>query len=100
VGDLGEEERPVGNTSSDSWRDVRFENAIRMAVSQGVSLKEIGNAATETAISVAVADEGGNLQRAAQKLQVTGRALQLRRAIKRNGSKTAPVGQANGNFQA
>lgn len=99
VGDIAEEERPATNASSDPWRDGAWENAIRKAVSLGVSLKEIGNAATETAISVAVANEGGNLQRAAQKLQVTDRALQLRRAMRRGESKTNVMVQANGDGQ-
>lgn len=42
----------------------------------GVGLKEISNAAAETAIDIAVDDTDGNLQRAAQQLGVTDRALQ------------------------
>jgi hypothetical protein len=47
---------------------------------RGLGLKEIGVLATEAAIRMAVDDEGGNLQRAAHRLRVTDRALQLRRA--------------------
>jgi transcriptional regulator with PAS, ATPase and Fis domain len=49
----------------------------------GASLKEIGNAAEDTAVRIAVRAEDGNLQRAAQKLGVTDRALQMRRAAAR-----------------
>lgn len=92
VGDIHEEERPNGELSLGEWRDENFQNAIRKAISLGVSLKDIGNAATETAISVAVAAEGGNLQRAASKLQVTDRALQLRRASRRRDVHASAVG--------
>jgi hypothetical protein len=47
-------------------------------------LREIGRAATESAIRLAVANEDGNLQRAAKRLGVTDRALQMRRAQREN----------------
>jgi transcriptional regulator with GAF, ATPase, and Fis domain len=81
AGDLPVDERPAGDIEVD-WRDVPFATAIRRAVAQGVGLREIGHAATETAIQVAVEIEG-NLQSAARKLGVTDRALQIRRAAKR-----------------
>jgi transcriptional regulator with PAS, ATPase and Fis domain len=81
AGDLPVDERPAGDVDID-WRDAPFATAIRRAVAQGVGLREIGHAATETAIQVAVEIEG-NLQSAARKLGVTDRALQIRRAAKR-----------------
>jgi transcriptional regulator with GAF, ATPase, and Fis domain len=96
VGDIAEEERPDLGASPDQWHAVQFENTIRRAISLGVSLKEIGNAATETAIRLAVIDEAGNLQRAAQKLGVTDRALQMRRAQRREESKLLRVWPGNG----
>jgi transcriptional regulator with GAF, ATPase, and Fis domain len=81
AGDLPIDERPAGHMDVD-WRDAPFAAAIRRAVAQGVGLREIGHAATETAIQVAVEMEG-NLQSAARKLGVTDRALQIRRAAKR-----------------
>jgi transcriptional regulator with PAS, ATPase and Fis domain len=48
-------------------------------------LKEISQATTETAIRIAVQSEKGNLQRAARRLGVTDRALQMRRASKKAG---------------
>ena len=60
--------------------DQLFEGAVDQAVSRGADLKEIGRAATETAIRIAVQREEGNLQRAAKRLGVTDRMLQMRRA--------------------
>jgi transcriptional regulator with GAF, ATPase, and Fis domain len=85
VGDIPPGERPALDDTTTEWRDAGFENAIRRAVARGVSLKDIGYAATETAIDIAVEAEG-SLQRAAQQLGVTDRALQLRRAARRSVS--------------
>jgi DNA-binding NtrC family response regulator len=57
-----------------------FVRAIETAIERGIGLKEIGRMAAETAIRVALAREDGNLQRAARRLGVTDRALQIRRA--------------------
>lgn len=97
VGDIIEEERPAPGDAPWEWRDAQFEQAIRRAVSLNVGLKEIGNAATETAMHIAVRDEGGNLQRAARRLGVTDRALQMRRAVRREGQKAAVAGTPDGN---
>jgi transcriptional regulator with GAF, ATPase, and Fis domain len=78
AGDIPEDERPHGSLSSE-WRDESFERAIHRAVSLGVGLKEIGRAAEDTAVSIAISEENGSLQRAASKLGVTDRALQMRR---------------------
>lgn len=79
VGDLLEDERPTDGAVAD-WRGPEFERVIRRALYLGASLKEISQFASETAIRVAVGEEQGNLQRAARRLGVTDRALQLRRA--------------------
>jgi DNA-binding NtrC family response regulator len=84
IGDLPEEEKSRHRSLSNDWRSESFENAVRHALALGVGLKEIGQAATDAAIRIAVGDEAGNLQRAAQKLGVTDRALQLRRANRAN----------------
>lgn len=83
VGDLPEEERPLVDFAAGEWCDARFEQAIRRALALGEGLKEISHKATETAIRIALNDEEGNLQRAARKLGVTDRALQMRRANRR-----------------
>jgi transcriptional regulator with GAF, ATPase, and Fis domain len=84
VGDVPEAERPASAAShgADGWRDAAFEDAVRRAVAQGHGLREIGRAATETAIEMAVGSEG-TLSAAARRLGVTNRALQMRRASQR-----------------
>lgn len=62
------------------WPDDSFDEAVARALSLGVGLKEIGRVASETAIRLALVGEEGNLQRAARRLGVTDRALQMRRA--------------------
>jgi transcriptional regulator with GAF, ATPase, and Fis domain len=83
VGDIPTQEWTSDKFAPADWRDARFEQAIRHALALGDGLKEISHAATETAIRVAIGDEEGNLQRAARKLGVTDRALQMRRANRR-----------------
>lgn len=82
IGDIPEDDRPAPAETAD-WRDGHFECAIRRALSSGVKLKDIGRAAEDEAIRIAVLDEAGNLQRAANRLGVTDRALQMRRAHQR-----------------
>ena len=50
------------------------------ALAQEVTLRAIGEAAKATAIRLALAEENGNVRRAARRLGVTDRALQMRRA--------------------
>ncbi len=83
IGDIPEDDWPAPSVAG-SWRDDHFEQAIRRALSSGVKLKDIGRAAEDEAIQIAVTDEQGNLQRAARRLGVTDRALQLRRANPRS----------------
>ncbi|HZC00419.1 MAG TPA: sigma 54-interacting transcriptional regulator, partial [Gammaproteobacteria bacterium] len=83
VGDIPEDERPAEEFAQRDWRDGFFEQAIRRALTMGGRLKEISQAASDTAIRITVSDEEGNLQRAARRLGVTDRALQMRRANQR-----------------
>jgi transcriptional regulator with GAF, ATPase, and Fis domain len=83
VGDIPADERPLPEGEPPDWRDAAFEAAIRRAVTRGVPLRDIGHAATEVAIDVALGAEG-SVQRAARQLKVTDRALQLRRAARRD----------------
>ena len=80
VGDIPETERPSLAHVPEPWADGSFETAIRRALCLGIKLKDIGQNATETAIRIAVNEENGNLQRAAKRLGVTDRTLQIRRA--------------------
>ena len=77
------------------WLDERFEGSIRHALALGVGLKTIGRAAEDTAIRIAVSEEEGNLQRAANRLGVTDRALQMRRAARRQHEQAQHVDEAN-----
>ncbi len=95
VGDIPEEERPSGESVGD-WSDVSLDRAIRRALAQGIGLKEISRTVTEIAIRTAVADEEGNLQRAARKLGVSDRALQLRRATRRVREQAQEADVTNG----
>ena len=90
IGDIPKDERlPAGQDSAD-WCDEHFENSIQRALLHGVGLKEIGRAAEDVAIRRALDNEDGNLRRAASRLDVTERALQIRRAARRknNGYET------------
>ena len=89
VGDLPEEERPGPDDLARDWRNEGFRGAIRHALTAGVGMKEISAAAADTAVDVATETEGGNLKRAASKLQVTQRALQMRRAARRQQRPTS-----------
>ncbi|HZQ51499.1 MAG TPA: sigma 54-interacting transcriptional regulator [Bryobacteraceae bacterium] len=80
VGDIAEEDRPPDGVLLRSWPDDSLEQSIANAVITGVSLKEITQTTAETAIRIAVQSEQGNLQRAASRLGITDRALQMRRA--------------------
>jgi transcriptional regulator with GAF, ATPase, and Fis domain len=83
VGDIPEEERLGSDTAVEIWRSAAFENTIRQALAMGQGLKKISDAASEAAIRIAIGEEDGNLKRAAKRLDVTDRALQLRRAHRR-----------------
>lgn len=85
LGDVPEDERPA-EEGGGGWPDADFEVSIRRALAQGVGLKDISRLASEKAIQVAVSAEEGNLRRAAQRLGVTDRALQMRKAQRQNGA--------------
>jgi DNA-binding NtrC family response regulator len=83
AGDLPEDDRPSTLSEVEDWRDEQFERAVRRALTFGAGLRDISQAAADAAIDIAVSEEGGNLQRAARRLGVTDRALQMRRAHRR-----------------
>ncbi|HEX2091306.1 MAG TPA: hypothetical protein VHG28_02845, partial [Longimicrobiaceae bacterium] len=87
VGDLPPDERPGAGAEEADWREPAFDACLRRALARGIGLKEIGRLTAEAAIRIAIGDEDGNLRRAAQRLGVTDRALQMRRAAGRgNGT--------------
>ena len=84
VGDIPEDERQGAiEFMQQVWRDDAFKCSIRRALALGLGLKEISGQTAELAIQTALEDEAGNLQRAARRLGVTDRALQMRRAAAR-----------------
>jgi transcriptional regulator with GAF, ATPase, and Fis domain len=86
LGDLPEQERDAG-LARDGRLTEELEEPLRRAMARGATLKEIGRGAADVAVRLALAEEGGNVQRAARRLGVTPRALQLRRA---NGDRMLP----------
>jgi transcriptional regulator with GAF, ATPase, and Fis domain len=87
IGAIPQDDRPVCDAadeqkSAHSYHGL-LSNAIQLALQMGSSLKEIGREAEAIAVQQVLQEEGGNLPRAAQRLQVTARALQIREARKR-----------------
>ena len=87
AGDIPELERPCGGDKYSRRCEAELERAVRAAVASGASLKEIERAAGELAERVVIEEEQGNLQRAAARLRVTDRALQIRRAARRSNGE-------------
>jgi hypothetical protein len=79
IGDLPPDERPGLGATRLAWPDRRFESAIRHALELGVGLSRISQTAGDLAIQLVLEQEGDNNQRAAARLGVTDRALQIRR---------------------
>ena len=92
IGYVPLDERPAIDMEATAWMDSHFERLIQRAVLFGAGLKDIGRAAEDVAIRFATDEEKGNLQRAARRLRVTDRALQLRRANRRQTEKALPMG--------
>ncbi len=92
IGDIPADERPSIPAVQEDWLDVSFEQVVRRAVLGGARLKEIRCAAEEAAKEIAIDLEEGNLQRAALRLAVTDRTLQVWRAKKRQGSQSISDG--------
>ena len=91
IGDIAPEDRAAAGSASALWPESSFRSAVRVAVELGIGMKDIGQTATELAIEFALERESGNLQRAAARLGVTDRALQIRRAGQRGASPAASV---------
>jgi transcriptional regulator with GAF, ATPase, and Fis domain len=66
------------------WQSSEYRTAIQRAIANGMNLKDIKEAAAETAISLAMESENGRVHKAAQILGVTDRALQIRKSMKVN----------------
>jgi transcriptional regulator with GAF, ATPase, and Fis domain len=86
IGDLPDDEHPESAPSKETWCVPEFERSIAQALSLGIGLKEISQAAADAATRIAIREGNGNLRDAARRLGVTDRALQLRRAARRQHS--------------
>jgi len=62
----------------------------RSAVASGLSLKDVERSAGELAERIVIEEEQGNLKRAAARLGLTDRALQMRRAARRQNGNGKP----------
>jgi transcriptional regulator with GAF, ATPase, and Fis domain len=84
VGDVppAERTRAAAPAHHVGWRQ-ELARALSHAVASGVPLREIVDAAREITISLAVSDADGSLRRAASRLGVTDRTLQLHRKRQR-----------------
>jgi transcriptional regulator with GAF, ATPase, and Fis domain len=81
VGALPPDERPTSPTPVAA--ESLLESAVRQAVLSGATLDDIGRRAKDLATQTALDVEGGSTHRAARRLGVTDRALQLRRRVER-----------------
>jgi len=79
-GEVPDADRPCQELPSNIRLEQQIGGVVRQAVSMGVGLKELGRSVADSAIRAAIEFEQGNLQRAARRLGVTDRALQMRRA--------------------
>ena len=96
VGDLPPNERIfAAQHMRKEWHDSAFRCAVRRALAMGFGLKEINSQTADVAIQTALEDEGGNLRRAARRLGVTDRALQMRRALERKHTDQARACDGN-----
>src|SRR5215213_631143 len=87
AGDIPQNERPRSGNEFSHRREQNLEIAVRSAVASGLSLKEVERSAGELAERIVIEEEQGNLKRAAARLGLTDRALQMRRAARRqNGN--------------
>ncbi|NYE60369.1 transcriptional regulator with GAF, ATPase, and Fis domain [Duganella sp. 1224] len=76
IGDIPPDERRAGPAT---WPDHGFTETIRHALAMGVSLPQLAHTAADVAIQLVLEQEDHNNQRAAARLGVTDRALQMRR---------------------
>jgi transcriptional regulator with GAF, ATPase, and Fis domain len=79
IGDVPPDERSSVGLRQNAWPDKAFRASISNALNLGIGLSRINQLAGEVAIQIALRAEGYNNQRAAARLGVTDRALQLRR---------------------
>ncbi len=85
IGDIPDSERGAATSHQAGWADG-FRVSVENALSSGATLREIGRAAQDAAIELALVEEGGSVKRASRRLGVSDRALQMRRSTARVSS--------------
>jgi transcriptional regulator with GAF, ATPase, and Fis domain len=80
VGDVPPEERPALEPEVRSRRVADLDAVVRDAIAEGIPLADLVEEARGAAVRIALQLEGGSTRRAAQRLSVTTRAIQLHRA--------------------
>jgi transcriptional regulator with GAF, ATPase, and Fis domain len=88
LGDVPEDEWPQSDAVPGRWPDAAMQSAVARAVELGMGLKEITQTVSDLAMQAALAREANNVQRAARRLGVTDRTVQLRRAAWRGEAGT------------
>ncbi|MEY4902491.1 MAG: hypothetical protein RLZZ292_306 [Bacteroidota bacterium] len=86
IGDIPEMDRPSMQEISLPLNNSDFSNYLRKALGTGLGLKEIVNNISDTLKEMAIEEADGNLQAAAQRLEVTDRTLQNFQATRRTRS--------------
>jgi transcriptional regulator with GAF, ATPase, and Fis domain len=87
LGLIAPEDRPkTAEADSAGWL-LDLEKAVQRALATGISLNELARQAKECAVRIALRNADGNLQRAARRLGVTDRTLQMRAASKRGDAE-------------
>lgn len=76
LGDIPEIDRQSNTAAEYQWHENGFKDSIRAALANGVGLKDIKRVAGEVAIDTAVEDAKGNVQEAAERLEVSDRLIQ------------------------
>ena len=87
IGAVPPDERLKPCTQRHAWPDASFDHAISLALDLGLTLPSISKAAADAAIRIVLQQEDGNNQRAAARLGVTDRALQIRRKAGNSGDQ-------------
>ncbi|MEQ1747585.1 MAG: sigma 54-interacting transcriptional regulator, partial [Saprospiraceae bacterium] len=93
VGELPEQDRPDVERLQNPWNISEFESALRIAIANGIGLKEIKRCVSNKAMELAILEADGNLQDAAYRLQVSDRTIQLYLAAVREGRVPGEVGE-------
>ncbi|MFC3378914.1 sigma 54-interacting transcriptional regulator [Rugamonas sp. CCM 8940] len=91
VGAVPPDER-LGTGTGRRWPGAGFEAAVRHAIDLGVGLSAISQAAGDIAVRIVLEQEGGSNQRAALRLGVSDRTLQLRRKARQAGTEAEADG--------